>query len=95
MDLAGEGKKEEYAKPHRNGRGVSYWKIGLTTVAVTQDLFSWLPFVLYVLNNSSAFGAAYYLNQDNQVNNYPNSYSENNFILYFISAGNNLNYYFH
>ena len=36
--LAGVGKKEEYSKPRTKGRGVSYGKIGLTTVAVTQDL---------------------------------------------------------
>ena len=34
--LARGGKKEQYAKPGTKGRGVSYWKIGLTTVAVTQ-----------------------------------------------------------
>ena len=43
--LTGEGKK--YAKPRTNGRGMSYGKIGLTTVAVTHDLLSgWL----WVLN---------------------------------------------
>ena len=36
----GGGKKEEYAKPRTEGREVSYGKIGLTTVAVTQDLLS-------------------------------------------------------
>ena len=41
MVLAGERKKkEEYAKPRTEGREVSYGKIGLTTVAVTQDLLS-------------------------------------------------------
>ena len=43
--LAGR-KKEEYAKPRANGRGVSYGRIGLTTVAVTQDLQSEMPLVL-------------------------------------------------
>ena len=37
--LAGEGKKE-YTKPCTKGRGVSYGKILLTTVAVTHDLHS-------------------------------------------------------
>ena len=36
--LAGGGKKEVYAKPRTKGIGVSYGKIGLTTVAVTQDV---------------------------------------------------------
>ena len=40
MVLAGEEKREEYPKPHTEGREVSYRKIGLTTVAVTQDLLS-------------------------------------------------------
>ena len=44
--LAGEEKKEEYAKPR--GREVSYGKIGLTTVAVTQDLLSGMPLVLKI-----------------------------------------------
>ena len=41
--LAGKEKKEEYAKPCTKGRRVSYGKIGLTTVAVTQDLLSGKP----------------------------------------------------
>ena len=46
MVLAGEReKKEEYAKPRTEGREVSYRKIGLTTVAVTQDLLSGMPLV--------------------------------------------------
>ena len=44
--FSGGGKKEEYSKPHTNGRGVSYGNIGLTTVAVTQDLPSGMPLVL-------------------------------------------------
>ena len=43
--FSGGGKKEEYAKPHL-GRGVSYGKIGLTTVAVTHDLLSGMQLVL-------------------------------------------------
>ena len=42
----GEGKKEEYAKPRTEGREVSYGKIGLTTVAVIQDLLSGMPLFL-------------------------------------------------
>ena len=38
-------KKREYAKLRTEEREVSYGKIGLTTVAVTQDL-SRMPFVL-------------------------------------------------
>ena len=41
----GGGKKEEYAKPHTEGREVSYGKIGLTTVSVIQDLLSGMPLV--------------------------------------------------
>ena len=32
------GKKEEYAKPLSKWRGVSYGKIGIATMAATQDL---------------------------------------------------------
>ena len=46
--FSGWGKKEEYAKPHAEGREVSYVKIGLTTVAVTQDLLSGMPLVLKI-----------------------------------------------
>ena len=45
MVLVGQ-KKKEYTKPHTYGRGVSYGKIGLTTVAVTHDLLSGMPLVL-------------------------------------------------
>ena len=48
MVLAGEEKKEEYAKPCTEGREVSYGKIGLTTVAVTQDLLSGMPLVIKI-----------------------------------------------
>ena len=44
--LAVQERKEEYAKPHTKGRGVSYGKIGFTTVALTQDLPSGMPLVL-------------------------------------------------
>ena len=40
------GKKEEYPKPCAKWRGVSYGKIGLTTVAVTHYLLSGMPLVL-------------------------------------------------
>ena len=46
MVLAAKEKKE-YAKPHPKRRGVSYMKIGLTTVAVTHYLLSGMPLVLY------------------------------------------------
>ena len=48
MVLAGKRKKEEYTKPRTEGREVSYGKIGLTTVAVTQDLHSGMPLVLRI-----------------------------------------------
>ena len=44
--LAGEEKKEGYAKPRTKGREVSYGKIGLTTVAVTHDFLSAMPLVI-------------------------------------------------
>ena len=53
---------------------MSYGKIGLTTVAVTHDLVSGMPLVL-LKKNSFAFGAVYYLNQDDLVPNCPNSYA--------------------
>ena len=40
--------KKEYAKPHTQGREVSYGKIGLMAVAVTQDLLSGMPLVLKI-----------------------------------------------
>ena len=48
-------------------------KIGLMTVAVTHDLLSGIPLVLFK-KDSSAVGTVYYLNQDNPVPNCPNSY---------------------
>ena len=44
--FSGGEKNEEYAKPRTEGREVSYGKIWLTTVAVTQDLLSGKPLVL-------------------------------------------------
>ena len=44
----GEEKKEEYAKPRTEGREVSYGRIGLTTVAVTQNLLSGMPLMLWI-----------------------------------------------
>ena len=38
-------KREEYAKPHTGREGLSYWKIGLTTMAATQKLLSGMPLV--------------------------------------------------
>ena len=54
MVLAGEGKKrgkeekkgEEYAKPRTRMKRLSYRKIGLTTMAATQELLSGKPLVL-------------------------------------------------
>ena len=46
--FSGRGKKEEYAKPRTEVREVSYGWIGLTTVAVTQDLLSRMPLVLKI-----------------------------------------------
>ena len=51
--FSGGGKKEEYAKPHTKGRGVSYRKIGLMAVAVTHDLLSEMPLVLLKKNSST------------------------------------------
>ena len=42
-----EEEKNEYNKPRTSGRGVSYGKIGLTTVAVTHDPLSGMPLVLF------------------------------------------------
>ena len=39
---------EEYEKPRTEGREVSYWKIGFTTLAVTQDLLSRMQLLLKV-----------------------------------------------
>ena len=51
---------------------MGYGKIGLKTVAVTQDLLSGMP--LSLKKNLSAFETVYYLNQVNPVPNCPNSY---------------------
>ena len=48
MVLAGERKEEEYTKPRTEGREVSYGKIGVTNVAVTQDLLSGMLLVLKI-----------------------------------------------
>ena len=42
------GIKEEHAKPRTEGIEVSFGKIGLTTVAITQDLVSEMPLVLKI-----------------------------------------------
>ena len=44
--FSGEGKKEEYVKPRTESREVNYGKIGITTMAVTDDLLSGMPLVL-------------------------------------------------
>ena len=69
---------EEYAKPHTRMERLSYWKIGLTTMAATQELLSGMPLVLLKKKNSSAYGTVYYLNRDNPVPNCPNSYAPPN-----------------
>ena len=38
--------REEYAKPRTGRERLSYWKIGLTTMAATQELLSGMPLVL-------------------------------------------------
>ena len=68
---------EEYAKPRTVRERLSYWKIGLTTMAATQKLLSGIPLVL-LKKNSSAYGTVYYLNRDNPVPNCPNSYAPPN-----------------
>ena len=73
MVLAVERKKEEYAKPRTEGREVSYGKIGLTTVAVTQDLLSGMLLVLKI--KLIRLWSSIFLNQDNPVPNCPNSYA--------------------
>ena len=37
---------EEYNKPRTRRERLSYWKIGLTTMAATQELLSGMPLVL-------------------------------------------------
>ena len=44
--FSGGGKKEEDAQPRTKGRGVSFGKIWLTIMAVTQDFPSAMPLVL-------------------------------------------------
>ena len=39
-------KREEYAKPRTRRERLNYWKIGLTTLAATQELLSVMPLVL-------------------------------------------------
>ena len=70
-----EKKREEYAKPRTRREMLSYWKIGLTTMAPTQELLSEMPFVLLKKKNSSAYGTVYNQNRDNPVPNCPNSYA--------------------
>ena len=40
-----EKKREEYGKPHTRRQWLSYWKIGLTSMAATQELLSGMPLV--------------------------------------------------
>ena len=47
LTTVGEERRGEERSELKKGRGVSYRKIGLTTVAVTQDLHSRMPLVLY------------------------------------------------
>ena len=42
-----EKKREEYAKPCTRRERLSYWKIGLTTMAAIQELLSGMPLVLF------------------------------------------------
>ena len=39
---------EEYAKPRTGRERLSYWKIGLTTTAATQELLSGMLLVLFI-----------------------------------------------
>ena len=39
-------KREEHAKPRAGRERLSYWKIGLTTMATTQEFLSGMPLVL-------------------------------------------------
>ena len=71
----GEKKREEYAKPRTRRKRQSYWNIGLTTMAATQEHLSGMALVLLKKKNSSAYGTVYYLNRDNRVPNCPNSYA--------------------
>ena len=41
-----EKEREEYGKPRTRRERLSYWKIGLTTMAATQELLSGMPLVL-------------------------------------------------
>ena len=41
-----EKKREAYTKPRTGRERLSYWKIGLTTMAATQELLSGMPLVL-------------------------------------------------
>ena len=42
-----EKKREEYTKPCTGRERLSYWKIGLTTMAATQELLSGMTLVLF------------------------------------------------
>ena len=39
-------KREQYAKPRTRRESLSYWKIGRTTMAATQEHLSRMPLVL-------------------------------------------------
>ena len=55
---------------------MTYRNIGLTTIAVTREIHSGMPLVLIMNKNSSALETVYYLDLDNPVPNYPNSYAK-------------------
>ena len=44
-----EKKRKEYAKPRTRRKRLSYWKIGLTTMAAIQELVSGIPLVLLLI----------------------------------------------
>ena len=43
-----EKKREEYAKPRTRRERLSYWEIGVTTMASTQELLSGTPFFFFL-----------------------------------------------
>ena len=48
-----ENKREEYVKPHTRRERLSYWKIGLMTMAAIQKLLSGMLLVLVYIDTVS------------------------------------------
>ena len=69
------GRKKESTLSHVLSEYSAVQEYWACAIALIQDLHSWMPLVHIKNKKSSDFGTVHYLNQDNPVPNYPNSYT--------------------